>query len=104
MTIRFQQAALIRLDEIFLYTRDRWGGEQAQRYSDGLFEAISGVLDGRTRSRPIPAEFEVRGSYFRYQRHFVYWQRLSNGDIGVVSILHEQMHQLSRLREDFGLE
>lgn len=104
MAIKFQQAALLRLDEIFIYTRDTWGGEQAQRYSDGLFDAIAGVSDGTTRSRPIPAEFEVRGFYFRYQRHFVYWQPLSNGDIGIVSILHEQMHQLSRLREDFGFK
>jgi toxin ParE1/3/4 len=104
MAVKFQQAALVRLDEIFVYTRDRWGEEQAQRYSDGLFDAIDHVSDGSTRSRPIPAEFEVRGFYFRYHRHFVYWQELSNGDIGIVSILHEQMHQLSRLREDFGLE
>lgn len=104
MAIKFQQAALLRLDEIFIYTRDMWGWEQAQRYSDGLFDAIGGVSDGTTRSRPIPAEFEVRGFYFRYQRHFVYWQPLSNGDIGIVSILHEQMHQISRLREDFGLK
>jgi plasmid stabilization system protein ParE len=104
MVVKFQQAALLRLDEIFLYTRDRWGEEQAQRYSDGLFDAIDGLSDGTTRSRPIPAEFNVRGFCFRYKHHFVYWQQLSMGDIGIVSILHEQMHQLSRLREDFGLE
>ena len=103
MAVKLQQAALLRLDEVFVYTRDRWGEEQAQRYSDGLFEAIDGLSDGTTRSRPIPAEFGVRGFYFRYQRHFVYWQPLPSGDIGIASILHEQMHQLSRLREDFGL-
>ncbi len=104
MAVKFQQAALLRLDEIFVCTRDRWGEEQAQRYSDGLFDAIDGVSRGVTRSRPIPAEFEVRGFCFRYQRHFVYWQLLSNGDIGIVSILHEQMHRPSRLHEDFGRE
>lgn len=104
MAVRFQQAALLRLDEIYIYTRDTWGEEQAQRYADGLFDAIDGLLDGTTRSRPIAAEFRVRGFCFRYQRHFVYWQQLSNGDIGIVSILHEQMHQLRRLREDSGLE
>jgi toxin ParE1/3/4 len=103
VAVRFQQAALFRLDEIFLYTRDRWGDEQAQSYSDGLFRAIDGIAQHTTLSRPIPAEFEVVGYYFRYQRHFVYWQRLSNGDIGIVSILHEQMHQVDRLRDDTGL-
>jgi len=54
-------------------------------------------------SKPIPAEFGVDGYCFRYERHFVYWRRLSNGDIGIVTILHERMHQIGRFREDFGL-
>lgn len=103
MAIKFQPAALVRLDEIYLYTRDRWGAEQAQQYSDGLFAVIDGIVDHRTRSRPIPAEFGVSGFYFRYQRHFVYWQVLTSGDIGIVSILHEQMHQMDRLRDDLPL-
>jgi plasmid stabilization system protein ParE len=100
MAVKLQPAALLRLDEIFLYTRDRWGAEQARRYSDGLFAAIEGLVDQRTHSRPIPVEFGVKGFYFRYERHFVYWQQFSNGDIGVVSILHDQMHQVRRLRDD----
>ena len=32
-----------------------------------------------------------------------YWRYLSNGDIGIVTILHERMHQIDRFREDFGL-
>jgi toxin ParE1/3/4 len=54
-------------------------------------------------SRPVPAEFGVDGYFFRYERHFVYWRRLSDGDVGIVTILHERMHQIDRLREDFGL-
>jgi len=26
----------------------------------------------------------------------------SNGDIGIVTILHERMHQMDRFKEDFG--
>lgn len=52
-------------------------------------------------SRPVPAEFGVQGFFFRYERHFVYWRRLSNGDIGIATILHERMHQIDRLRDDF---
>jgi plasmid stabilization system protein ParE len=54
-------------------------------------------------SRPVPAGFGVEGYFFRYERHLVYWRRLSNGDIGIVAILHERMHQIDRFREDFGL-
>ncbi|MYD85940.1 MAG: type II toxin-antitoxin system RelE/ParE family toxin, partial [Acidobacteria bacterium] len=27
---------------------------------------------------------------------------LSDGDIGIVTVLHERMHQMDRFREDFG--
>ena len=53
-------------------------------------------------SRPVPAEFGVEGFYFRHEHHFVYWRRLSDGDIGIVTILHERMHQTDRFRDDLG--
>ncbi len=55
------------------------------------------------RSRPVPAEFGVDGYCFRYAQLIVYWRQLSNGDIGIVTILHERMHQIDRFREDSGL-
>jgi toxin ParE1/3/4 len=42
----------------------------------------------------------VEGYFFRYERHFVYWRRLGNGDIGIVTILHERMHHIAQLRDD----
>jgi hypothetical protein len=37
------------------------------------------------------------------QQHFVYLRWLSNGDVGIVTILHERMHQIDRFREDFSV-
>ena len=101
--IRVQEAASYRLDEIYHYTRDHWGTQQADRYITGLFEAFDGIESRRTTSRPIPAEFGIDGYFFRYEQHFVYWRRLSNNDIGIVTILHTRMHQIDRFGEDFGL-
>ena len=101
-SIRVQEAASHRLDEIYRYTRDQWGVEQAERYITGLFEAFGKIDTHKVMSRPIPAEFGVDGYFFRYERHFVYWRKLSNGDIGIVTILHERMHQIDRFRDDFG--
>jgi len=103
VAVRVQQAASHRLDDIYRYTRERWGEAQADRYLTGLFDAFARIEAHGVISRPIPAEFGADGYVFRYERHFVYWRRLSNGDIGVVTILHERMHQIERLREDFGL-
>lgn len=101
--ILIQEAASWRLDEIYRYTRDHWGTDQADLYIIGLFEAFDGIDTHRASSRPIPAEFGIAGYFFRYERHFVYWRRLSNGDIGIVTLLNERMHQFNRLRDDFGL-
>ena len=101
-TIRVQDAAAHRLDEIFRYTRDHWGAEQAERYITGMFEAFERIADHGVASRPVPAEFGVEGFFFRYERHFVYWRKLKNGDIGIVTVLHARMHQIDRFREDFG--
>ncbi len=99
-SVRVQEAAALRIDEIYRYSLERWGEARADAYVTGLFEAFEGIATGEVVSRPIPAQFEVDGYVFRYERHFVYWKRLGNGDIGIVTVLHERMHQIGRLRED----
>ena len=59
--VRVQEAASYRLDEIYRYTRDRWGVEQADRYINGLFDAFEGIDAHEVASRPIPADFGVEG-------------------------------------------
>ncbi|TKW63716.1 MAG: type II toxin-antitoxin system RelE/ParE family toxin [Paracoccus denitrificans] len=102
MAIRIQEAASVRLDEIYRHTRDRWGEAQADTYVTGLFAAFEQIETHTVMSRPVPAEFGVEGYFFHYERHFVYWRRLSNDDIGIVTILHERMHQMDRFKDDFS--
>ena len=102
MALRVQEAVSLRLDEIYRYTRDRWGTEQADRYITDLFAAFDRIDRHGVASRSILAEFGVEGFYFRHDQHFVYWRRLSDGDIGIVTILHERMHQTDRFRDDLG--
>ncbi len=102
--IRIQAGASLRLDDIYRYTRDRWGAEQADRYITGLFAAFDRIATHGVASKPVPAELGVDGFVFRYEHHFVYWRKLTNGDIGIVTILHVRMHQIDRFREDFGLD
>lgn len=97
-----QNAASFRIDEIYRYTLHRWGEEKAESYISGLFKAFEKIETHEVFSRPIPAEFSVSGFYFRYEKHFVYWKHLSNGTIGIVTILHERMHQIERFKADFS--
>ena len=59
-------------------------------------------MSSEVLSRPIPAEFGVEGFFSQYEKHFVYWKYLSNGKVGIVTILHERMHQIARFKDDFG--
>jgi plasmid stabilization system protein ParE len=102
MAVRVQEAASLRLDDIYRYTRDRWGPEQADRYIMDLFAAFEKIESHGVASRPIPADFAIDGFYFRHAHHFVYWRWLSDGDIGIVTILHERMHQMDRFRDELG--
>lgn len=100
--VRIQEGASHRLDDIYRHTRNLWGSAQADRYIAGLVEAFQKIDARGVASRPVPAEFGVEGYFFRYERHFIYWRWLANGDIGIVTILHERMHQIECFREDSG--
>jgi len=98
-----QEAASFRLDQIYCYTRDKWGDKQAEAYICGLFTAFQNIAEQKILSRPIPAEFCVEGYFCRYEHHYIYWKRLENGKIGIVTVLHEKMHQISRFKDDFTI-
>jgi toxin ParE1/3/4 len=97
---RIQRGAGHRLDNIYVYTRDQWGEEQAARYIEGLFGQFSAIANREIPWRAIPPEFGVDGFVCRYEHHFIYWKLLADGAVGIVTILHERMHQIERFRDD----
>lgn len=97
-----QKAASYRIDEIYRYTLNRWGKAKADAYIEGLFTSFGKIKNHELLSRPVPAEFGVDGFFFHYQKHFVYWKYLNNDTIGIVTILHERMHQIDRFQDDFA--
>lgn len=97
---RVQAGASCRIDEIFLYSRDKWGEAQALDYIHGLFAHFEAIAARNVSWRPIPAEFGVEGYFNRYRKHVVYWKILGDGAVGIVTVLHERMHQIARVREE----
>ena len=89
-----------RLDEIFAYTRETWGQAQAEAYVRSLFTCFDRIARRDQVWRAIPAEFGVDGYYCRHRHHYIYWRQRSDGTVGIVTILHERMHQTDRLFED----
>ncbi len=102
--ILIQEAASHRIDEIYQYSLKQWGMTKAETYITCLFEAFEKRDTHKIHSRPVPADFEGEGFFFKYKKHNVYWKHLSSGEIGIVTLLHERMHQIERLhlKDDFG--
>lgn len=97
---RVQRGAGDRLDEIYHYTRDHWGEAQAERYITGLFARFAAIAAREFPWRAIPAEFGVGGFFCRYEQHVIYWKVLADDTVGIVTVLHERMHQIERLKDD----
>ena len=95
-------AANARLDEIWRYTVDNWGDEQAERYIRQLFTCFERIAVRDVVWRPIPAEFGVKGFWYRCESHYIYWRKLADGRVGIVTVLHKRMHQVARFREAQG--
>jgi toxin ParE1/3/4 len=102
-SFRVSDGASHRLDEIWRYTAETWGEAQAECYLHGLFECFQAIADRRFPWRPIPAEFGVDGFVCRHEKHVIYWRVLGDGAVGIVTVLHERMHQIERFAEDFGM-
>ena len=99
-TYRVQDAAGLRIDDIYVYTRATWGDAQAEDYIRGLFARFEEIAARRIACRPVPKALGVDGFYCRYEHHYIYWRILSDGAVGIVTILHERMHQIDSFRDD----
>lgn len=99
---KVQTGAAHRLDEIYRYTAETWGEEQAEHYIKGLFARFEAIAVRAFPWRSIPADFGVDGYVCRYEKHLIYWKVLTDGSIGIVTVLHERMHQIDRFRDDFA--
>lgn len=99
---RVSRRAGDRLDDIYRHTREHWGEAQAERYVQGLFARFAEIAARAFPWRPVPAEFGVDGYVCRHEHHYIYWRVLGDGSVGIVTVLHERMHQSQRLNEDRG--
>ncbi len=93
--------AYAQLDDIYEYTKTQWGADQAKTYVGGLFDCFEQIDSRQVLWRAIPVQLEIDGYFTRYEKHYVYWKKLSGGRIVVVAILHERMHQIEWLNNSF---
>lgn len=99
MAAKFHPAARRRLVEIWDYTDDNWGPEQADCYIEGLFAELDRIARRRDRWKPVQ-EHGFEGVYFaKYRHQFIFFRDL-DGRLGVITVLHESMDIPNRLLDD----
>jgi toxin ParE1/3/4 len=82
---------------------------QAIAYITGLHAHLRRLCANRTIWRKLPRALAVpadvkRDAYFsRYERHYVFFRELQDGDLGIISILHERMDLPVRLMNDLDM-
>ena len=88
---RLSPAAEIDLEHIWTYTAERWGIDQADRYTDHLTTAFAELAQ---LPKSAPACDHIRPGYRRrnIERHVIYF-RITDYGIAVVRILHDRMDE-----------
>ena len=99
---RIEPGAAHRLDEIYAYTDRAWGEEQAESYIRGMFARFEVIAKRKAVWRQIPVEYGLEGYFCGYEKHFIYWRVLGDGEIAIAAVLHERMHLVGRLKAEFG--
>ncbi len=100
MAAKIYPAAREPLLQIWDYTERKWGEEQADRYVTGLIEKAQQLSQQRRNWRPMRGKSFAGIWFLRHEHHYLLFREFSGGEIGVISILHENMDLPARLRED----
>lgn len=84
----FTPAAINDIAQIWDYTAENWGQDQAEYYLTILRDNCQNIADKQKNGRAI----DVRQGYYKYRsgKHFIYY-RWQNTQLHIVRILHEAM-------------
>lgn len=86
--VTFSPAAISDLGDIWDYTAEQWGLDQAERYIDQIRDACDGLAIGERQGRIVDAG----EGYLKYtvMRHLVFFREVDAG-IAVIRVLHQRM-------------
>lgn len=98
-TYSLSPAANASIDEIFVYTLEQWGPDQARSYLETLFGTFEAIANGLARSRDAKPAFGFEANFVKSGRHYIYWKHLNDGRIGITAIIHESRQQAIRFAE-----
>jgi toxin ParE1/3/4 len=89
--------AVADLEEIWLYTVEKWSVNQADRYYNLIFDEVSYICKNINSGKSME---HVRKGYraSKVKSHFIFY-RIVNNTVEVIRILHERMDIENRLND-----
>lgn len=99
MKYKISQAASQDIENIWLYTIEKWSTEQADRYFNLIMDEIEYLAENPKSGKDYG---KVRKGYFRskVKSHYIFYKINSNNkEIEIIRILHQLMDIEMRLNE-----
>ena len=92
---RLSPAARSDLDEIWDYSAEQWGPDQADNYVLDLIGAIERIASGKRHGRPCD---NIRAGYFKFacQSHLIFYKKEKDAVV-LIRVLHQRMDFNRRL-------
>ena len=96
-TYVISKKAVSDLEEIWLYTVEKWSVEQADRYYNLIFDEIDYICKNSDASKSME---HIRKGYraSKVKFHLIFY-KVSNDIVEIVRILHERMDIENRLKD-----
>jgi len=99
MKYKISQEASRDIENIWLYTIEKWSIEQANRYFNLIMDEIEYLAEDPKSGKDY---CKVRKGYFRsrIKSHFIFYKiNRKNEEIEIIRILHQRMDIETRLNE-----
>lgn len=84
------------IKDIYLYSYQEFGEEQAEKYYDGLEERFQRILDQTAHSQDY-SHIDSGLRRVNYERHAIYYELEAKGDVVIIRVLHQKMDEVRHL-------
>jgi toxin ParE1/3/4 len=91
---RLSPAAQRDMTDIWLYTADNWGVHQADHYNEQIEDDLGKVAAGTRIAQRVDDLWKIRSGH-----HLCIFDKLDDGSLWVIRVLHERMDVEGRLGE-----
>lgn len=87
------------LKDIWLYTYETWGFDQAEKYYDQIISCCEAIGNGMAHSKTVEGlDYDIH--VYKCERHYIFF--LPHESLIILAILHERMDFLQRLTKSLS--